>query len=113
MPRYVIQCKIEGLYGSAEPGEYSDSFSTIGKATMRSGVLEFPNEIREGQKIVLRRKEEEISDVVVSVEHVFLEQFSVLHLEDKKVKNSESREKALEAFEELKRKYSLIQKLLF
>ena len=72
---------IEGLYGDAQPGEYSLSWNTIGKKTLVSGVLDFPNEIRKNERINLTNKGREISELVVNASHDLKNGCTVLSLE--------------------------------
>lgn len=111
MAKYIIKCEIEGLYGDAQPGEYSLSWNTIGKKTLVSGVLDFPNEIRKNERINLTNKGREISELVVNASHDLKNGCTVLSLEKKVAKSSESEADAKSEFNRMVREYSFIEKL--
>lgn len=110
MAKYVITCQLAGLYGDAEPGEYSLSWQTIAEKRLTSKVIDFPNEIKDGQEIRLQQDGQEISEVVANVYHDLTAGYSVLDLGKKEAKNSDSDDKARQDFDELVEKYSFIEK---
>lgn len=111
MAKYIIKCEIEGLYGDAQPGEYSLSWNSIAKKTLVSRVLDFPNEIRKNEIIRLTKKGGEISELVADTHHDLKKGCTILDLCKKKAKSSESEAEAKKEFDRLVREYSFIEKL--
>ncbi len=111
MPKYVITCEIEGLYGYSEPGDYAFSWDTVAKETLTSRVIDFPNEIREGQSIQLNNSGEELSELVQKAYHNIAGNYTILDIGTRTVKDSDSENKARQKFNRLLQKYSFIRNL--
>ena len=108
MPKYIVTCELLGYHDECDAEGSTSQLLTQMK--LSSKVLNFPNEVSQGQEIVLNDGDNSLTERVVSSYHDIRKGYTVLDLGEKTARH-ESEERALSEFNKLLEKYSFINNL--
>lgn len=107
MPRYKIKCKIEAICGNKET--YLPTWYPVAHKEFCSEIFDYFNDIKKNERIRFIFKNQEINERVEDVYHDLNKDCAVLDLGTKLVQDESSVEKVKQEFDELVKKYSILE----
>ena len=111
MGKYVIELMIRGEYGEYQPGDGVGTVE-VKKQTLRSKIIDFPNELQVGDEMRFKAGNEPLTERVDSLYHDISEGYTLLKIKDKSTKDRCGAEsEARMEYAALLEKYAFIEKL--